>query len=104
PLNVQAAYSFGVPGYIRRFASMKEAHEMIAQNQPIIASIRDPAGQLKGTPYGKTAGHLLVICGFDTRGNVLVNDPAGRDAARGQLTYDRAQFEQAWIGAGGVAY
>lgn len=104
PANVQAAFSFGIPGYIKRFATWDEVEAAIAGGQPIIASIRDPDGRLRGTPYGTTIGHLLVICGFDKDGNVLVNDPAGRDAIHGQLTYDRKQFEAAWFGAGGVAY
>ena len=104
PLNVQAAFEGGVPGYVRRFADWTEVEATIAEGQPIIASIRDPDGRLKGTPYGVTTGHLLVICGFDEKGDVLVNDPAGRDAAHGQLTYDRRQFDEAWLGNGGVAY
>jgi len=104
PRNVQAAYSFGVPGYVTRFASMEEAEACIAAGQPIIASIRDPEGRLEGTPYKTTTGHLLVICGFDANGDVLVNDPAGRTQDAGQLTYKREQFEEAWLRNGGVAY
>lgn len=104
PLNVQAAFERGIPGFVTRFADWDEVERSIAAGLPIIASIRDPDGQLKGTPYGRTTGHLLVICGFDQAGNVLVNDPAGRDARHGQLTYDRHQFEQAWLAQGGFAY
>lgn len=104
PRNVQAAFEAGVEGYVTRFADWDGVQAMIAEGQPIIASIRDPEGQLKGTPYKSTTGHLLVICGFDNNGNVLVNDPAGRNAEHGQLSYDRAQFERAWLRNGGVAY
>lgn len=104
PLNVQAAFSFGVPGYVTRFGDWDAVRAVIAAGQPIIASIRDPDGRLKGTPYKTTVGHLLVIRGFDAKGDVLVNDPAGRDAKAGQLTYDRGEFEEAWLRKGGVGY
>ncbi|MEE8169932.1 MAG: C39 family peptidase [Phycisphaerae bacterium] len=104
PLNVQAAYEFGAPGYVTRFGDWPHVEAVIAAGQPIIASIRDPEGKLEGTPYPNTTGHLLVICGFDENGDVLVNDSAGRDAESGRLTYDRRQFERAWIDNGGVAY
>lgn len=104
PRNVQAAFERGVPGYVRRFDRWNEVEALLAAGQPLIASIRDPNGELQGTPYPRTVGHLLVIRGFDAADNILVNDPAGRDAAHGRLTYDRAQFERAWLDNGGVAY
>jgi len=104
PRNVQAAYELGVPGYVRRYSDWPEVEMTLAGGQPIIASIRDPEGHLRGTPYPRTTGHLLVVCGIDPAGQVLVNDPAGRDASGGQLTYDRREFEQAWLRMGGVAY
>ncbi|MCK6484262.1 MAG: C39 family peptidase [Phycisphaerae bacterium] len=104
PRNVQAAFALGVPGYVTRFSSWEEVEAHVAQGQPIIASIRDPDGRLEGTPYKTTLGHLLVICGFDDQGDVLVNDPAGRTEAEGRRTYRRDQFAQAWFDRGGVAY
>lgn len=104
PRNVQAAYALGVPGYVTRFSDWDEVEAHIAQGQPIVASIRDPDGRLEGTPYKTTLGHLLVVCGFDEQGDVLVNDPAGRTEAEGRRTYRRAQFARVWFERGGVAY
>jgi hypothetical protein len=46
-----------------------------------------------------------VIAGFTGDGRVIVNDPASPDDASVEHVYDRAQFENAWIGgSGGIVY
>jgi hypothetical protein len=104
PRNIQAAYSFGVPGYLTRCVSWSDVEDMIATGQPVIASIAVKEGQLAGAPYAKTDGHLLVITGFDEDGNVHVNDPAVADPARGKLVYKRADMQTVWLDRGGTAY
>lgn len=104
PRAVQAAFEWGVPGYLARFADWHEVAAVIAQGQPLIISIAVRPGQLSGAPYAKTAGHLLVITGFDAAGDVHVNDPAAVSAAQGQTTYARAELEQVWMRRGGTAY
>ena len=58
-------------------------------------------GQLNGAPISSTNGHLLVIVGFQADGDVVVNDPAAPPTAAVRRTYDRGQFEDAWINASG---
>jgi len=77
---------------------------MIARGQPLIISIRAQEGELTGAPYPKTAGHLLVLAGFDRKGDVLVNDPAARTREKGQCTYLRRELEKVWMEKGGTAY
>jgi hypothetical protein len=101
---VQGAYSFGVPGYVARFASWSEVEKLVAKDQPLVISIAANEGELDGAPYTKTDGHLLVLCGFDDKGDVLVNDPAAADAAKGQATYKRDQLSKVWLARGGTAY
>jgi len=63
-------------------------------------------GQLDGflLPNG-TAGHLLVLVGFTLEGNPIINDPAAVSNATVRRVYDRAQFEQVWLGgSGGVVF
>lgn len=104
PRNVQAAYSFGVPGYLTRFACWSDVEDMLAIGQPVIASIGVKEGELAGAPYAKTGGHLIVITGFDADGSVRVNDPAATDAAKGVLVYRRADMQKVWLDRGGTAY
>jgi beta-lactamase class A len=106
PANVQAAYSFGVPGYLARFTDWGEVERMIAADQPLIASIRvKEPGDLAHAPYKTTKGHLIVLCGFDADGNVEVNDPAASTPETGMLKYARADLEKVWMkAAGGLAY
>ena len=104
PRSVQAAYTLGVPGYLTRFSDWHEVEESIANDQPLIISVRVAEGQLQGAPYSSTAGHLLVLRGFAEDGSVEVNDPAAPDAAKGQVRYSRADLETVWLDRGGTAY
>lgn len=104
PRNVQAAWTFGVPGFLTRFSSLEEAEERIRSGTPIVASIGVRAGELRGAPYARTAGHLIVITGFDGAGGVFVNDPAVADPAQAAVVYAREDLEAVWLARGGTAY
>lgn len=101
---IQGAYSFGAPGYLARFDDWNEVASHIAQGTPLVISIAAGEGELDRAPYSKTAGHLLVLCGFDARGDVHVNDPAAPTAQAGQLVYRRDQLERVWMARGGTSY
>jgi hypothetical protein len=101
---IQTAHTLGVSGYVRRFHSLDEAGEVLAEGTPLILSIRAKSGDLPGAPYRETEGHLLVLTGFNEQGDPLVNDPAGKTPGEGQIHYPRAALEKAWLQHGGVAY
>ncbi len=102
---VQGAYSFGVPGYLARFSDWDDVEAQIAAGQPLVISISVKEEQkLDGAPYEATAGHLLVLAGFDDAGDVAVNDPAALTPEHGLIVYRRDQLEEAWLRRGGVAY
>ena len=91
--------------FVTRLTSLREAERFIAAGIPLGASIRFSRGQLSGAPIGATSGHLVVISGFTGNGDVVVNDPAARTDATVRRTYDRGQFERAWLrGSGGTVY
>jgi hypothetical protein len=81
---------------------------------PVVTSITFGRGRLSGAPISATNGHLVVVVGFTSVGDVVVNDPAARTRAGVRRTYDRGQFESAWLarypsgssmhGSGGLAY
>ncbi len=104
PRSIQAAYSFGVPGYLARFDSWRPVEAHLAAGRPVILSIRVEAGGLVGAPYDATPGHLLVVVGFDGEGGVLVHDPAAESAATVRRVYSRDELGRAWFGHGGTAY
>ena len=105
PFNTAYAASRGLSAFVTRLRSLSEAESLVAAGIPVIASVSFPSGGLYGAPISSTAGHLLVIVGFTTAGDVVVNDPAAASASGVRRTYDRAQFESVWLGgSGGTAY
>ena len=104
--NTAYAAHLGLDGFVTRLRSLQEAELFLRGRIPLVASIVAGPGQLDGflLPNG-TAGHLLVIVGFTPDGNPIVNDPAARSNETVRRVYDRAQFEQVWLGgSGGVVY
>lgn len=105
PRNVQGAFEVArQPGYVARFRDWPAVESLIARGHPLVISIGVREGELTGAPYARTAGHLIVITGFDERGDVHVNDPAADDEARGVTTYRRDEVERVWMRRGGTAY
>jgi len=106
PFNTAyAAPLVGGPSFVTRLRSLREAERFIAAGIPLVASISFGSGELDGAPISGTNGHLLVIAGFTESGDVVVNDPAAQQSSGVRRTYDRGQFEDAWLPAsGGLVY
>jgi hypothetical protein len=105
PFNTAYAASRGLSAFVTRLRSLSEAEQLVAAGIPVIASVSFSSGALYGAPISSTAGHLLVIVGFTASGDVVVNDPAAATNSGVRRTYNRAQFEAAWLGgSGGTAY
>jgi len=68
-------------------------------------SIAWKKGELTGAPIASSSGHLIVLVGFDSTGNPIVNDPAAAANEDVQRTYLRAQLESVWLRySGGTVY
>ncbi len=105
PFNTAYAGTRGLAAHVTRLRSLRGAEAYIKNGIPLVASIAFGPGELDGAPISSSGGHLLVIRGFTGNGDVLVNDPAAPTRKGVPRTYDRRQFENAWIPAsGGVVY
>jgi hypothetical protein len=107
PFNAAYAGTFGLESFVTRLRSLTEAERFIKAGIPLVASVSFKADELDGAGYS-TNGHLMTIVGFTADGDVVVNDPASHllpDDGAVRVTYDRAQFERAWVGhSGGIVY
>jgi hypothetical protein len=110
PFNAAYAENQVRAGFVTRFASLHGVERLIETGIPVITSVTFGRGQLDGAPISSTNGHLMVVVGFTESGDVVVNDPAARRNGEVRRTYDRGQFEDAWLkrgpdgGSGGVGY
>jgi peptidase C39-like protein len=102
PDNTAYAARFGLNAFVTRLRSLTEAELFINAGIPLVASIQ---GNLPGFFFKKTSGHLLVIRGFTRTGDVIANDPAVPTDADVTKVYDRADFENVWLGgSAGIVY
>jgi hypothetical protein len=91
--------------FVTRLRSLREAESYIAAGIPIVASISYGRGELTGSAVSSSNGHLLVVVGFTRNGDVVGNDPASTTRAGVRRTYDRGEFENAWLPtSGGTVY
>jgi hypothetical protein len=105
PFNTAYAANLAGHAFVTRLTSLRPAERFIKAGIPLVASIAFGPGELDGAPISSTNGHLVVIVGFTKTGDVVVNDPAAATNAGVRRTYDRAQFENAWIPkSGGTVY
>ena len=106
PFNVASLWRLGGDARLDFFPSMEAASVLLQAGNLIIASIRFGEGMLRGSPIGKTNGHLVLLTGLerDESGawRVLVNDPAAADPSGVHRDYALDEFERAWTGVGYV--
>lgn len=104
PLNVAYAGSLGFNAYVDRFYSVEQLQNEIAQGRPVIISIRFGPGQLDNSPINSTTGHLIVVRGFTSEGDFIVNDPIAPKSSGVRLVYKEAQLGRVWQDSGGIVY
>lgn len=105
PFNTAYAGSLGMRAFITRLPSLAEAERFTGAGLPIAVSLGWKAGELPGAPIQWSDGHLMVLVGFDAKGNPVLNDPAAPSNETVRRTYPRAQFEKLWLThSGGLSY
>ena len=91
--------------FVTRLRSLREAERFIAAGIPLVASISFGSGELDGAPI---SAHQRPPAGdrrLHPSGDVVVNDPAAQQSGGVRRTYDRGQFEDAWLPtSGGLVY
>jgi len=79
----------------------------LSAGRPAVVSHRFALGELPESPLPETRGHLLVVVGFTSEGDVVVHDPAA-NPERGEpirRTYPRESFARTWLERGaGITY
>jgi hypothetical protein len=104
PFNTAVGARAG-DAFVTRLTDLRMAEAFLRAGIPLAVSIRFGRGQLNGAPISASSGHLVVLAGLTATGDPVVMDPAAPSDATVQRTYDRAQFERAWLGgSGGMAY
>lgn len=84
--------------FVTRLAGLAEMAPFIAAGIPLVASLAFDAAELDGSGYS-TEGHLMLVIGFTSGGDVIVNDPASHDLPDNdqvRVIYRRDQFERIW--------
>jgi hypothetical protein len=105
PFNTAWAASLAGNAFVTRLHDLRDAERFVDAGIPLVASVAYPDGALPGAPTRATDGHLVVVRGFTTDGDVVTNDPAAPTERSVRRTYDRARFERAWLeGSGGTVY
>jgi hypothetical protein len=100
PFNTAYASEFGgIHAFVTRMYSLSQIEQWVKYGVPIVISIAFGPGQLPGATYS-TDGHLMVVRGFTSSGDVIANDPAeGTDDSTVQVVYPREIFQQLWLNA-----
>ncbi len=107
PRAVQYAWTQGVPGRLEALRTWEAVEERLDAGSLLVLSIGYEDGALRGAPLERTAGHLVLLTGFEPDGRALVHDPAAPDVPgpAGVLRrYLREDLEEVWMRRGGLAY
>lgn len=103
PFNT--AYAGMQPGLracVARFPDLAELEKWIEAGYPVAASVSYT--MMKGSAAPEAGdGHLVVVCGFDVAGNVVINDP-GVALERVRRTVPRRDFDRGWSRSARTVY
>ena len=95
--NTAHAGARGLYSFVARLNSLEEARAFLEAGAQVVASVTFGPDELRNSPLKKTKGHLLVIAGFNAKGDVITHDPAAPDEKTVERVYERGQFASAWL-------
>ncbi|MDQ2992130.1 MAG: C39 family peptidase [Candidatus Eremiobacteraeota bacterium] len=99
--NMAFSGRLGLRGVVAYLDGLDRAQRLIERSLPIAISYRGSEGELPDAPLEHSDGHFVVLCGFTSNGDCVVNDPAHPDL---RAVYPRAAIERIWQRGGGVSY
>ena len=97
PFNVAYAGHFeGLRAYATRLEGMRELEDWVAAGVPVVASVSFDF--LTGHALDEGTGHLIVVVGFTSDGQVVINDPwpNPRKGSKHRQVFSRQSVEKAW--------
>jgi len=106
PFNTAYVAEFGLRAFLTRMYSFNQVEQWIQAGVPLAISITYGEHKLPNSPIPSTpSGHLLIVRGFTTNGDVITNDPAAPTDASVQIIYNRYDLAQVWLnGSHGLVY
>ena len=103
--NTAYAAAQGLDAYVAAFDNLAQLESWVAAGVPVVISVAWKAGELANAPIASSAGHLLIVAGFDEAGQVIVADPRAECEDHVRRIYDAAQLETAWQrNSAGIVY
>lgn len=88
--------------WVERLTGFDAIVQRLFTGTPVITSVKGP---LKGGAFPYSAGHLMVVVGYDpSQQKVLCMDPAFPFHDQTHVCYDLSDFIQAWKRRGKIAY
>jgi hypothetical protein len=90
--------------FVAHLTSFAEIEAEILAGRPVVLSHAWKPGDLAGAPLDFSDGHLVLVVGFDARGDVVVNDPAGTGAGLRRVFLRQELFHTWQDNASGVVY
>jgi hypothetical protein len=92
----------GLRACVARLEDLADLEAWTAAGLPAAASLS--YALMQGRPAAEPGdGHLVVVCGFDGEGRVVINDPGVRPE-RVRRVVPRDAFDRAWAHSGRTAY
>ncbi|MES2462398.1 MAG: C39 family peptidase [Armatimonadota bacterium] len=97
PCNTAAAARLlpGAWSAVVKMAGFDELEREIVAGRPVVLSHRWEKEDLSNAPIPRSSGHLILVVGFTSEGDVVVNDPAAK-AAEVRRVYRRQELFHTW--------
>ncbi len=93
PRAVQHAHEYGLQGSVTRYRTWSETYDILKAGGRIVISVGQPLS---------SAGHLIMLAGFDNNGNPIVHNSAYSNG-EGYI-HNKYDISKAWFEKGGISY